>query len=170
MNAGRFREDLYYRLNTFPIEVPPLRERSNDIALLAVHFLELIGRELGRESLRLTERQLSLLKRHDWPGNVRELKNVIERAVISSPGNRLQLDAVLPELKSKPSSKATPNPTTEDDFVTDAEFRLLEKTNITAALRSANWRIWGDAGAAKLLGLNPSTLKYRMKQLGIVKE
>lgn len=169
MNVGRFREDLYYRLHVFPIEVPPLRERVDDIALLAVHFLELIGRELGRESLRLTERQLSLLKSHQWPGNVRELKNVIERAVISSHGNRVQLDTALPELVSPSIPQTTPNPTSANDFVTNAEFRLLEKANITAALRFADWRIWGDEGAADLLGMNPSTLKYRMKQLGIVK-
>ena len=168
VKAGRFREDLYYRLSVFPIEVPPLRDRIEDISLLAQHFLTLISRELGREQLRLTKQQLSLLSRHHWPGNIRELKNVIERAAISSTGTRLRIDLALPDAGSAPPSAK--QPALESDFVTDAEFRLMEKSNITAALRHANWKIWGEAGAAELLGLNPSTLKYRMKQLGIEKQ
>lgn len=169
VKAGRFREDLYYRLSVFPIDVPPLRERVADIAPLATHFLELIAAELGRERLRLTQQHLSLLEKHQWPGNIRELKNVIERAAISSTGPRLRIDLALPE----PSTHLrTSPPSSEPDqasFVTDAEFRVLEKANIEAALHHAGWRIWGNDGAAELLGLNPSTLKYRMKQLGIRK-
>ena len=166
VKAGRFREDLYYRLSVFPIEVPPLREREADIAPLAAHFLKLIGAELGRE-LRLTQQHVSLLRKHTWPGNIRELKNVIERAAISGTGNRLRIDLALPEIADH---SATLQPASdESSFVTDAEFRQMEKANITAALSHANWRIWGDEGAAELLGLNPSTLKYRMKQLGIDK-
>ena len=168
--AGLFREDLYYRLSVFPIQVPALRERVADIGPLAAHFLALIASELGREHLRLTQKHLSLLEKHQWPGNIRELKNVIERAAISSAGQKLRIDLALPE--ATPSSSASPSLSTPDElaFVTDEEFRLMEKSNIVAALRHANWRIWGDDGAADLLGLNPSTLKYRMKQLGIRKE
>lgn len=170
VKAGRFREDLYYRLSVFPIEVPPLRERVDDIAPLAVHFLELICRDLGREPLRLTQKQLLTLNKHQWPGNIRELKNVIERAVISSATARLRLDLALPESVIATSSAAAALSTPESGFITDGEFRMMEKANITAALQHAKWRIWGDSGAAELLGLNPSTLKYRMKQLGIQKE
>ena len=169
VKAGRFREDLYYRLSVFPIEVPPLRERAADIAPLATHFLGLIAAELGRERLRLTQQHLSLLEKHQWPGNIRELKNVIERAAISSTGTRLRIDLALPEASS--DSNALPSPKSDAPaFVTDAEFRLLEKANVAAALQYTGWRIWGDDGAAQLLGLNPSTLKYRMKQLGIAKD
>lgn len=168
VKAGRFREDLYYRLSVFPIEVPPLRERVDDIAPLATHFLKLIAAELGREHLRLTKQYLSLLGKHEWPGNIRELKNVIERAAISSTGTRLRIDLALPDAVFAAPSTAPPS--IESDFVTDAEFRLMEKANIKAALNHANWRIWGEDGAAELLGLNPSTLKYRMKQLGIEKQ
>jgi transcriptional regulator with GAF, ATPase, and Fis domain len=170
VKLGRFREDLYYRLSVFPIEVPPLRERADDIAPLAIHFLDLICRELGRDSLRLTQQQLSTLKRHQWPGNIRELRNVIERAVISSTGKRLRLDQALPEATTTASEMPFVSPTHEFAFVTDTEFRAMERANIQGALLHTDWRIWGEDGAASLLGLNPSTLTYRMKQFGISKE
>lgn len=169
IKAGRFREDLYYRLSVFPIDVPPLRDRVADIVPLARHFLELIANELGREQLRLSQQHRSLLEKHQWPGNIRELKNVIERAAISSTGTRLRIDLALPEATAAPASTPGVSETTHTSFVTDAEFRILEKANIAAALSHANGRIWGDGGAADLLGLNPSTLKYRMKQLGVGK-
>jgi len=170
VKAGRFREDLYYRLSVFPIDVPPLRERVADIAPLAMHFLEIIASELGRERLSLTRAQVSLLEKHRWPGNVRELRNVLERAAISSTGTRLRIDLALPEAHPYPEATTTTSPSDPPDFVTDTEFRLLEKANIVAALQCAGWRIWGADGAAELLGLNPSTLKYRMKQLDIRKD
>ena len=169
VRAGRFREDLYYRLSVFPIDVPPLRERVKDIAPLAMHFVSVICRDLGRDPLRISKQQLHSLNAHTWPGNIRELKNVIERAIIVSTGNRLRLDAALPASAETPTKVTQERVSGEPDFVTDAEFRLLEKSNIYAALRHANWRIWGESGAAKLLELNPSTLKYRMKQLGVKK-
>jgi len=170
VKAGRFREDLFYRLSVFPIEVPPLRDRVDDIAPLATHFIELICRDLGRELLRLTQQNLQTLRAHHWPGNIRELKNVIERAIISSAAARLRLDLALPGTTAKAVSASTESKVNEAEYVTDAEFRLMEKSNITAALCHANWQIWGNDGAAELLGLNPSTLKYRMKQLGIQKD
>jgi len=168
IKAGRFREDLFYRLSVFPIEVPPLRERQGDIAPLALHFLEQTCRELGRDPLRLTQQQAASLKSHSWPGNIRELKNVIERAVILSKGDRLRLDLAMPsDLPAQPAAEVKlPD---ESGFLTDAVFRDMEKANMTAVLRHASWRISGPDGAAELLGIKPSTLTYRMKAFGIQK-
>jgi len=169
VGAGRFREDLYYRLSVFPIGVPPLRERSADIAPIAQHFLERTCAELGRDPLRLSRQQVERLQRHSWPGNIRELKNVVERAVILSKGGRARLDLAMPgETNTRaPAQSAAAD---DADFVTDADIRELEKANMIAALRHADWRIWGADGAAGLLGLKPSTLTYRMKVFGIRKD
>ncbi len=169
IKAGRFREDLYYRLSVFPVEVPPLRERIEDVASLALHFLEKICRDLGREPLRLTKQQVSVLKQQQWPGNIRELKNVIERAVISSPGERLRLDLAIANTAMEYHSPASAEIAESSEFLTLSEFRELEKANITAALHHANWKVWGADGAAELLGAKPSTLAYQMKMLGITK-
>lgn len=170
IKAGRFREDLYYRISVFPVEVPPLRDRIDDVALLAAHFLQLICRELGRKPPRMTQQQVSALKQQAWPGNIRELKNVIERAVISSTGERLKLDISVPVTPIQDRSSAGLLATDSAEFVTIAEFKELEKANITAALRYADWKVWGPEGAADLLGIKPSTLAYQMKMLGIVKQ
>ena len=153
----------------FPVDVPPLRERVEDVTLLAFHFLERICRDLGRDPLRMTRQQVSVLKQQQWPGNIRELKNVIERAVISSAGDRLRLDLALTNVaveNHSPSSQESADP---PEFLTLSEFKELEKANITAALRSVNWKVWGPEGAADLLGAKPSTLAYQMKMLGIEK-
>ena len=169
VKAGRFREDLFYRLSVFPIEVPPLRERPEDVAPLAQHFLEHTCMELGRETLHLSQIQVESLQRQSWPGNIRELKNVIERAVILSKSNRVRLDLALPQdLSNSPPIESARGE--QEDFVTDAEIRAQEKANMIAALRHAHWQVWGSGGAAELLGLKPSTLTYRMKVLGIRKE
>ena len=169
IKAGRFREDLYYRVSVFPVEVPPLRERLDDIAPLASHFLETICSELGRDPLRMTQSHLSTLKQHKWPGNIRELKNAIERAVISSTGNRLRMDLALPNTQVEKISPNGPSHEGPGEFVTIAEFKELEKANLTAALKHADWKTWGPSGAAELLGMKPSTLTYQMKVFGIVK-
>lgn len=169
IKAGRFREDLFYRLSVFPVEVPPLRDRREDVAPLAFHFLEQICRELNREPLRITQQQVSVLKQQPWPGNIRELKNVIERAVISSAGDRLRLDLALPEASGENRLSTQPSAADPLEFLTITEFKELEKANITAALRHADWKVWGPEGAADLLGIKPSTLAYQMKTLGIVK-
>jgi transcriptional regulator with GAF, ATPase, and Fis domain len=168
--AGRFREDLFYRLSVFPVEVPPLRERMDDIAPLAFHFLQQICRELGREPLRMTQQQVSVLKRQQWSGNIRELKNVIERAVISSAGDRLRLDLAVPEAFTDNQPAAEPPATDPSNFVTLAQFKELEKANMVAALRHADWKVWGPHGAAELLGMRPSTLAYQMKMFGITRQ
>lgn len=169
IKAGRFREDLFYRLSVFPVEVPPLRERLDDVAPLAFCFLEQICRELGREPLRMTQKQLSVLKQQEWPGNIRELKNVIERAVISSTGDHLRLDLAMPNMPAEIELSTEHSAAELSAFMTIAEFKELEKANMAAALRHADWKIWGPQGAAELLGMKPSTLTYQMKAFDIVK-
>jgi PAS domain S-box-containing protein len=175
IKAGRFREDLFYRLSVFPILVPPLRERPEDVAPLAQHFLERACAELGREGLRLSQQQAEALQRHDWPGNIRELKNVIERAVILGTAGRARLDLAMPgdagtTVDPPPTEPGPEGPGGHAGFVTDAEIRAREKANMLAALRHAGWKVWGNDGAAQLLGLKPSTLAYKMKALGLRKE
>jgi PAS domain S-box-containing protein len=170
VKAGRFREDLYYRLGVFPIVVPPLRDRREDIGPLAEHFLTRTCVNLGREPMRLSKQQAQQLMHHSWPGNIRELRNIIERAVILSTGSRARLDLAMPgDVGTQPDVTTDLTPSDGVDFVTDAEMREREKANLTAVLRYANWRVWGPEGAAGLLGIKPSTLTYRMKVLGVTK-
>lgn len=164
IRSGRFREDLFYRLSVFPIEVPPLRARLEDIGPLARHFLDRICEELGRETIHLTRSQLATLEAHDWPGNVRELKNVIERAVVLTSGPRLRLDQALVPARTPAVADVTRD---ADEILTDADFQALERANLMAALRRADGRVSGPGGAAELVGLKPSTMAYRMKKLGI---
>ena len=166
--AGRFREDLYYRLSVFPMELPPLRERVEDIVPLASHFLDTICAELGREPLDLTKMHTVMLQKHHWPGNIRELRNVIERAVIMTKGARLRLDLAMGGAK-KPESVSETAASEVPRFLTEEEFRGREKRNLVAALRAADWRVWGPDGAAAMLGIKPSTLSYRMHAFGIEK-
>lgn len=167
--AGRFREDLYYRLSVFPVELPPLRERVEDIAPLATHFLGRICAELGRDPLTLTKRHIVMLQRHRWPGNIRELRNVIERSVILTMGAQLRLDMAMGTSVERETASA-PEVTDIGGFLTEEEFRAKEKQNLMAALRSANWRVWGPDGAAAMLGIKPSTLSYRMNAFGIERD
>ena len=169
--AGRFLEDLYYRLSVFPIELPPLRERNEDIVPLATHFLDAICAELGREPLQLSKQHIVMLQKHQWPGNVRELRNVMERAVILTKGARLRLDLAMGgAVKSASVSDSTVADSDSGQFLTEDEFRAKEKQNLVAALRSADWRVWGPDGAAALLRIKPSTLSYRMSAFGIEKD
>ncbi len=159
---GEFREDLFYRLSVFPVEVPPLRERGDDIVQLAQHFLEQTCTDFGREPMTLTRSQAANLRAYDWPGNVRELKNVIERAVILSPGKVLRLDLSLPGISAETDNTAAPEPR-EDDIFTEKEMRDLQKANTVKALKRANWKVSGTGGAAELLGVRPTTLADRIK-------
>ncbi|NVN84611.1 MAG: sigma 54-interacting transcriptional regulator [Rhodopseudomonas sp.] len=161
---GRFREDLYFRLNVFPIESVPLRERREDIPLLAQHFLS-SEKEL-KSGLRLSQGDAKRLSRYDWPGNVRELQNVIERATILAQNGRLRFD--LPETPGHPA----PGPHRHKGdaapaVMTAAELRDLERANIAAALRACNGKVFGNDGAAALLDIKPTTLASRIKALGI---
>ncbi len=165
---GDFREDLFYRLSVFPVEVPPLRDRGDDIVQLAQHFLEQTCQDFGREQMTLTRSQAANLREYDWPGNVRELKNVIERAVILSPGKVLRLDLSMPGI-SPENEQAVTSAVHEDDILTDKEMRDLQKANIVKALKRANWKVSGTGGAAELLGVKPTTLADRIKTYRIAR-
>lgn len=167
VKAGRFREDLYYRLSVFPVEVPPLKSRSDDIPPIAQHFIDCFCRQLGRKSFVLTRNQVAKLKQHSWPGNIRELKNVVERAVILSAGsNRLNLESALPTPDGTDQVK-TDAVLGSGDVLTDKELRQIERNNLVLAMERSHWKISGEDGAAELLGLKPSTLAYRLSQFGI---
>lgn len=165
---GKFREDLFYRLSVFPVEVPPLRERGEDVVQLAQHFLEQTCKDFGREVLTLTRAQTSNLRAYNWPGNVRELKNVIERAVILSPGKVLRLDLSMPGLAGDVEQVADAAPQ-QEDILTEKEMRQFQKNNTVKALSRSNWKVSGVAGAAELLGIRPTTLADRIRTLGIKK-
>ena len=163
--AGRFRPDLYYRLNVFPLKVAALRERKEDIPVLATHFVELSAKELGWPKPRLTRAGIETLQNYDWPGNIRELRNVIERAVILAQGGALEFD--LPENGSNPSSiERTDVNQPESRLLTEPEIRRLERENIFAVLQKTGWKIKGANGAAELLGLKANTLIARIKKMG----
>jgi formate hydrogenlyase transcriptional activator len=157
VRGGRFREDLYYRLNVFPITMPPLRHRKEDIPLLVDHFLVKFNKKIGKRIASVSKGTLSTLQQYHWPGNVRELESVIERAVITSQGKALQVldrfDSV--RRKAEPAGQ---------DVTALIE---LEQDIIRKALQKTGWRIEGESGAAQLIGLNPSTLRFRMRKYGI---
>lgn len=170
IEAKRFREDLFYRLNVFPVQIAPLRERKDDIPLLASHFVQLAARKLNREAPRLTQGNVILLQRYDWPGNIRELQNVIERSVITSMRGKLQFDLPVSghAKRTRPETAASAHDfTAQATVMTDAEMRHREKENIIAALKQTKWKISGDDGAAELLGMKPTTLTSRIKKMGI---
>jgi len=152
---GRFREDLFYRLNVFPITVPPLRQRIDDIPLLTQFFVENAAKRLNKKIERIPESVVQKLQNYSWPGNVRELINIIERAVINSPGPRLQLSDNLTEKRIA------------NEQLTVKSLQEIERNHIIKALQITNWRIAGNKGAASLLEINPSTLRSRMKKLNI---
>lgn len=159
----RFRQDLYFRLNVFPIEVPPLRDRPEDIPALAAHFLRRESRKLQRPEPRLTSADIMTLQRYGWPGNIRELENVVERAVILSPGDRL----VLPDLAEMATPFRMARPLTANTIKTEDQRKQEDRANIAAAIQKTNGKIGGADGAAAMLGLKPTTLRSRMKALGI---
>lgn len=165
---GKFREDLFYRISVFPVEVPPLRERGDDVIQLAQEFLDQTCKNFGRDAMVLTRGQAEKLRQYDWPGNVRELKNVIERAVILSPGNVLRLDVSMPNVDlhlDEPSVSAHAG----DIFLSEKEMRDFQKKNLVTALKQTNWRVSGPDGAAALLGVKPTTLADRIRTYGIRK-
>ncbi len=163
---GEFREDLFYRLSVFPVEVPPLRERGDDIVQLAQHFLEQTCKDFGREPMTLTRAQAANMKAYSWPGNVRELKNVIERAVILSSGKVLRLDLSMPGLKVDDEEAIVEVPR-DDEVLTERDMRDLQKANIVKALERTKWKVSGSGGAAELLGLRPTTLADRIRTFKI---
>ncbi|MEW6663998.1 MAG: sigma 54-interacting transcriptional regulator [Thermodesulfobacteriota bacterium] len=152
VRQGRFREDLFYRLNVFPIAMPPLRDRLEDIPLLVRAFLTEFGETLGKSIERIPRRAMDSLMRYPWPGNIRELRNVIERALILSKGSTLSVE--LP----KTMSILAPG---------DMRLEQVERSHILEVLNKTGWRVSGNKGAAEILGLKPTTLESRMKKLGI---
>jgi PAS domain S-box-containing protein len=165
VQRGRFREDLYFRLNVFPVESVPLRERREDIPLLAQHFLNSESKALKSE-LRLSEGDARRLSRYDWPGNVRELQNVIERAAILAQNGRLRID--LPDAAAQPfTGSARAKPEARTAVMTASEMRAHERANILAALQACSGKVFGPGGAAEMLDIKPTTLASRIKVLGI---
>ena len=165
--AGKFREDLYYRLNVFPIQVPPLRERRGDVGPLAGAFARKFAQRLGRSIEPLSDDCVRRLESYRWPGNVRELQNIVERAVITSRDGRLNLDRALPESVNAVAGTVTNDSSTVQRVHTAKELEELERNNIIAALKSTEWKVAGENGAAQLLGVKPTTLSSRMKALCI---
>jgi formate hydrogenlyase transcriptional activator len=154
---GRFREDLFYRLNVFPVTMPPLRQRKDDISLLVLHFVKKHGKKMGKDITEIPLKVMKALEEFPWPGNVRELENIVERAVITTEGHVLELAepvsaALLPSAQNSPGGLSD-----------------VEREHILKTLQQTFWRIEGQNGAARLLGLKPSTLRSRMKKLGIQK-
>ncbi len=160
VKEGEFRADLYYRLNVFPIVVPPLRDRKEDIELLAHHFMNKFSIKLGKNLNKIGAETAKKLKNYSWPGNIRELENIIERASILSTGNALHVSENLFDSSNNIDTPNKTSPKLED----------VERDHIINILNSTSWQIHGESGAAKVLGMNPSTLRTRMAKLGIKKK
>ncbi len=169
VDEERFRLDLYYRLGVFPMEVPPLRDRREDIPVLIAHFVRQAGPRFHIPLPSIPNREIERAQHYDWPGNVRELQNVVERAMIVSPGGKLTLD--LPEtgkaLAKQKGRASQPAAVLPETVIPENEWRNRERANVVAALRQAHFKISGKGGAADLLGINPGTLASRLKALGI---
>ncbi|GAB4259923.1 MAG: hypothetical protein Kow0092_08450 [Deferrisomatales bacterium] len=165
IDRGLFRQDLYYRLNVFPITCPPLRDRREDIPILVRHFVDAYASRIGKRIETIPIEVMEALQSYPWPGNVRELQNVIERGVIISTGTTLDLGDWLPRRSAAPAGSG---------FATLREVEerqeQLERDHILGVLRATRWRVRGPKGAAKVLGLKPTTLEARMKKLGIRRE
>jgi formate hydrogenlyase transcriptional activator len=166
----RFRSDLYYRINVFPVFVPPLRERVEDIPLLVSYFAQKHARRMNKRIERIPAAALQALRRYSWPGNIRELENLIERAVILSSGPELLVE--VPEVRSPEASAYRPRPSHAAAVPSDSAKEYLnlddaDRAHILRALRDTNWIVGGPRGAASKLGLNRSTLRSKMIKLGI---
>jgi formate hydrogenlyase transcriptional activator len=174
VQEGRFRADLFYRLNVLPIVLPPLRQRRSDIPLLTAFFVERFARQFGKQITGIAQDTMDLLSRYDWPGNIRELQNVVERAVVLSRGPILKLGA---DLLPAPSAALASTDGVADlgldhlqsrDSIGDSSsLEQVERRHIQSVLQKTDWVIEGDRGAAKILDLHPNTLRSRMKKLGI---
>lgn len=165
IEKGNFREDLYYRLNVFPIQIPPLRERGEDILLLAEKLADKFSKRLGINIKPLSEKNKEQLLSYTWPGNIRELQNIIERAVITSHNGELDIEIV----GRREILLDEETPKKDEKILTNKEIQEIEKNNIIKALEVSGWKIYGEKGAAKLLNIPPTTLSSKMKSLGIKK-
>jgi formate hydrogenlyase transcriptional activator len=157
--TGRFRADLYYRLSVFPIYLPALRERREDIPRLVWFFIHRHQRDLGRRITKVPQAVMHVLQQHAWPGNVRELENIVERAMIRSSDETLQLDDALGRVRPQAPDGSAPTGETLD---------AIQRAHIENVLLDCGWRINGRNNAAERLGLHPNTLRFRMKKLGVV--
>ena len=162
-NEGKFREDLYYRLNVFPIKVPALRLRGGDVGLIAQELINRFSKKMNKTTINLTDSDKAILSAYDWPGNVRELQNLIERAIIISQNGTINWYDIIPN-RATPEKNVQP---LQDTILTSIQLIDLEKENILKALRLTKWKISGANGAAELLKLPPTTLASRIKALGI---
>lgn len=182
VREGKFRSDLYYRLNVFPVTMPPLRERAEDIPLLTMFFLDKFARKLGRPITQIAERTMARLCAYPWPGNIRELQNLIERAVVLTTSPVLTIEeSALPatpirgnEVALRPATSPTaaagaPTRSGAPPLPGSPSLEEVERHHILAVLQQTGWRIEGAAGAAKLLNLQPSTLRSRMQKLGVTR-
>ncbi|CDM40221.1 sigma 54-interacting transcriptional regulator [Ectopseudomonas oleovorans] len=167
VESKRFREDLYFRLNVFPLQSPALRARREDIPMLASHFIKQIGKRLNLPDRRLSNGDIARLQSYNWPGNIRELQNVIERALITSNGPLLRIDLPSPDSMTEDEPHQESRPHDTKGVMTEQQIRQLEIDNLHAALATANGRLFGPGGAAELLGIKPTTLASRLKKLGI---
>jgi PAS domain S-box-containing protein len=169
VQEGRFRADLFYRLNVLPIVLPPLRQRRSDIPLLTTFFVERFARQFGKQITGIAQDTMDLLSRYDWPGNIRELQNVVERAVVLSRGPVLRLGAdLLPAAMASTDEVVDLNPLFSHDATSDSSsLEQVERRHIQSVLQKTDWVIEGERGAAKILDLHPNTLRSRMKKLGI---
>jgi transcriptional regulator with GAF, ATPase, and Fis domain len=158
-----FREDLFYRLNVFPVSTPPLRERKEDIPLLVKHFIHKYESRMGKKIKDVSPKVIEALMNYDWPGNIRELENLIERALILTFGDTLEQGDWLPMAKATATNGETAK-------LAQRTMEEVEKDHIISTLKQTNWKVSGEKGAAKILGLNATTLEARMKKLGIVRE
>jgi len=161
-----FRQDLYYRLSVFPIEIPPLRERIDDIEPLAMHFADYYCNQKGYSCSRLTKADIRSLERYDWPGNIRELQNVIERAILLAKGGRLHFEFAD---TSRAHAARLPINVQETTNLTLDELKEMERKILIDALDETDWKIYGNGGAAERLDLKPTTLASRIKKFGIQK-
>jgi transcriptional regulator with GAF, ATPase, and Fis domain len=167
VRRGAFREDLYYRLNVFPIKLPPLRDRGDDVLLLAEALAAKCARRLGLPMAPLSDEDRRRLLAYEWPGNIRELGNVIERAILTGRDGRLNLARALPDPRARPRPEPAPATSPPTPIRSARELEELERANLLAALEATGWKVAGAKGAAALLGLNPSTVNSRMKALGL---
>ncbi|MFL5308114.1 MAG: sigma 54-interacting transcriptional regulator [Polyangia bacterium] len=170
VSEGKFREDLYYRLSVFPLTLPALRERDDDVVLLAEEFSRQFAARMGRRVEPLSPAMAARLKAYAWPGNVRELQNVIERAIITARDGRLNLDRALPSTSVPEPDPKAPSPGGSSTLLTAEDLARIERENLQRALDRTAWKVAGEAGAARLLGMAPSTLTSRMKALGLRRE
>jgi transcriptional regulator with GAF, ATPase, and Fis domain len=166
VEAGNFRQDLFYRLSVFPIHLPPLRDRLEDIEPLTEHFLRQFASKMHCQVFKLTDDDIKTLQNYSYPGNVRELQNIVERAIILAQCNRLNF--TMPQVLNRMIVTENEETSAKKSILTYQELKDLERENIIQALKKSNYRIYGNEGAAEILGSKPTTLISRIKALEIL--